>query len=75
LYMELVPAEQRGRWMGLSNTFTAMVRIIAPVIGGFLYDSSQSWLIFAVPLAIDMLLRTPILHKWVPETLIVPEVE
>jgi len=75
LYMELVPAEQRGRWMGLSNTFTAMVRIIAPVMGGFLYDSTQSWLIFAVPLAIDMLLRTPILHKWVPETLIVPEVE
>ena len=75
LYMELVPAEQRGRWMGLSNTFTAMVRIIAPVMGGFLYDSSQSWLIFAVPLAIDMLLRTPILHKWVPETLIVEKVK
>ena len=69
LYMELVPAAQRGRWMGLSNTFSAMVRIVAPVIGGFLYDSSYPWLIFAVPLAVDMLLRTPILYKWVPETL------
>ncbi|MCW4011473.1 MAG: MFS transporter [Candidatus Bathyarchaeota archaeon] len=69
LFMELVPAEQRGRWMGLSNTFSAMVRIIAPIIGGFLYDSSFPWLIFVVPLALDMLLRTPILYKWVPETL------
>jgi len=69
LFMELVPAEQRGRWMGLSNTFSAMMRIIAPVLGGFLYDSSLPWLIFAVPLAVDMLLRVPILYKWVPETL------
>ena len=69
LYLELVPAEQRGRWMGLSNTFTAMVRIGAPIIGGVLYDSSMPWLIFAVPLAVDMLLRAPILYMWVPETL------
>ena len=69
LFMELVPAEQRGRWMGLSNTFSAMVRIIAPIIGGLLYDSSLPWLIFAVPLVVDMLVRIPILYKWVPETL------
>jgi MFS family permease len=69
MFMELVPAEQRGRWMGLSNTFSAMMRIIAPVIGGFLYDSSLPWLIFVVPLVVDMFLRIPILYKWVPETL------
>lgn len=69
LFMEMVPAEQRGRWMGLSNTFSAMVRIVAPIISGFLYDSSYPWLIFAVPLAVDMLIRIPIIYKWVPETL------
>ena len=69
LFMELVPAEQRGRWMGLSNTFTAMVQIVAPIVGGFLYDSQYPWLIFVVPLVVDMLLRTPILYRWVPETL------
>lgn len=69
LFMELVPAEQRGRWMGLSNTFSAMVRVVAPVLGGFMYDSNMPWLIFAVPLLVDMLIRVPILYKWVPETL------
>jgi MFS family permease len=69
LYMEMVPADQRGRWMGLSNTFSAMVRIGAPLLGGLLYDSSYPWLIFIVPLLIDMLIRIPILHLWVPETM------
>jgi MFS family permease len=69
LFMEMVPSEQRGRWMGLSNTFSAMIRIIAPIIGGFLYDSNYPWLIFVVPLIVDMIIRIPILYKWVPETL------
>ena len=69
LFMEMVPADQRGRWMGLSNTFSAMVRIGAPLLAGFLYDSSFPWLIFAVPLVIDMFIRIPILHLWVPETM------
>ena len=73
LYMEMVPADQRGRWMGLSNTFSAMVRIGAPLLGGLLYDSSYPWLIFVVPLLIDMFLRIPILHLWVPETMKAPE--
>ena len=72
-YMEMVTADQRGRWMGLSNTFSAMVRIGAPLLGGFLYDSSYPWLIFIVPLVIDMFLRVPILHLWVPETMKAPE--
>ena len=69
LFMEMVPADQRGRWMGLSNTFSAMMRIGAPLLGGFLYDSSFPWLIFAVPLVVDMFIRIPILHLWVPETM------
>jgi len=69
LFLELVPAEQRGRWMGLSNTFSAMVRIGAPILAGFMYDSSYPWLVFAVPLVVDMFIRIPILHLWVPETM------
>ena len=34
LFMEMVPADQRGRWMGQSNTFSAMVRIGAPLLAG-----------------------------------------
>jgi MFS family permease len=69
LFMEMVPADQRGRWMGLSNTFSAMVRIGAPLLAGFLYDSNFPWLVFVVPLVIDMFIRIPILHLWIPETM------
>ena len=69
LFLEMVPAEQRGRWMGLSNTFSALVRIGAPLLGGLMYDSRMPWLLFATPLVVDMLIRIPIFHFWVPETL------
>ena len=69
LFLELVPAEQRGRWMGLSNTFSAMVRIGAPILAGFMYDSSYPWLVFTVPLVVDMFIRIPIMHLWIPETM------
>ncbi len=69
LFLEMVPAEQRGRWMGLSNTFSALIRIGAPLLGGLMYDSNLPWLLFVVPLAVDMLVRIPIFHFYVPETL------
>ena len=69
LFLEMVPAEQRGRWMGLSNTFSALVRIGAPLLGGYLYSSKWPALIFVVPLVVDLLIRVPMFHFWVPETL------
>ena len=69
LGMELVPEGQRGRWLGLINTFSSALRIPAPIIGGFLYSSPNPGLLFLVPLAIDLLIRMPILALKVPETL------
>jgi MFS family permease len=69
LFLELVPPEMRGRWMGLNNVFSAMVRIGAPLLGGLLYSSSIPALVFIIPLIVDMFIRTPILHFWIPETL------
>jgi MFS family permease len=69
LMMELVPPEQRGRWLGISNTFSALVRVGAPILGGYLYDSRYPALIFVIPLVVDMVFRIPILHFMVPETL------
>ena len=69
LMMELVPPEQRGRWLGISETFSALVRVGAPILGGYLYDSSYPALIFLIPLVVDMVFRIPILHFMVPETL------
>jgi len=31
--LELVPPEQRGRWLGVTNTINAIVRIPAPILG------------------------------------------
>ncbi len=45
------------------------MRIAAPLLGGFLYQSKYPFLIFVVPLIVDMLIRTPILGFKVPETL------
>ena len=69
LFLEMVPAEQRGRWMGLSNTFSALTRIGAPLLGGLMYDSKWPWMLFVIPLVVDMLIRIPIFHFLVPETL------
>jgi len=69
LMMELVPPEQRGRWLGISNTFSALVRVGAPILGGYLYNSSHPSLIFVIPLVVDMVFRIPIMHFMVPETL------
>ena len=69
MQVELVPAEQRGRWLGITNTFGALIRIPAPIIGAFLYESGLPSLTFLVPLVIDSLIRTPLLMLKVPETL------
>jgi MFS family permease len=69
LLLELVPPEQRGRWLGIINTFSALVRIGASILGGYLYHSPYPYLIFVFPLLASMLLRTPILKFFVPETL------
>ncbi|MCW4048429.1 MAG: MFS transporter [Candidatus Bathyarchaeota archaeon] len=69
IQVELVPAHQRGRWLGITNTFSALIRIFAPILGAYLYDSGLPALTFLVPLAVDSLIRTPLLMFKVPETL------
>jgi MFS family permease len=69
IQLELVPAEQRGRWLGITNTFSALIRIPAPILGAYLYESGWPSLTFLVPLVIDSMIRTPLLMLRVPETL------
>lgn len=69
LGMELVPAEQRGRWLGIINTISGLFRIPAPIVGGILYGGSNPSLLFVIPLAIDLVIRMPILIYKVPETI------
>ncbi len=66
--LELVPPSQRGRWLGITNAFSSIARIPAPLIGGFLYRGSHSYLIFLIPLILDLGLRMPLLGWKIPET-------
>ncbi len=67
--LELVPPEQRGRWLGIANTFNSIIRIPAPIIGGLLYSGSYAGLIFLIPLVLELFVRVPICYLKVPETL------
>ena len=66
--LELVSPEMRGRWLGVTNMINAIVRIPAPIIGGYLFENVNPDLVFLIPVALSMFLRTPILAK-IPETL------
>ena len=66
--LELVPPSQRGRWLGITNAFSSIARIPAPLIGGLLYRGSTAYLIFLIPLLLDLGLRMPLLAFKVPET-------
>jgi hypothetical protein len=66
--LELVPVEQMGKWSGVLGLFRGLVIIPAPVIGGLIWRELGPMYVFVVPLAIDLLLRIPLLTT-VPETL------
>jgi MFS family permease len=66
--LELVPPNQRGRWLGITNAVSSIARIPAPLIGGLLYQGGSSYLIFLIPLLLDLGLRMPLLAWKIPET-------
>jgi MFS family permease len=66
--LELVPPNQRGRWLGITNAVSSIARIPAPLIGGLLYQGGTSYLIFLIPLLLDLGLRMPLLAWRIPET-------
>jgi len=66
--LELVPVGQMGRWSGLLGLSRGLANIPAPVIGGLIWRELGPTYVFLIPLAIDVLLRIPLLTT-VPETL------
>lgn len=66
--MELVSVEQQGRWSGLLGLFTGLVTIPAPILGGIIWRELGPIYVFLVPIALDLLLRMPLLSR-MPETL------
>jgi MFS family permease len=66
--LELVPVERMGKWSGVLGLFQGLVTIPAPVIGGLIWREMGPMYVFVIPLAIDLLLRIPLLTT-IPETL------
>jgi Na+/melibiose symporter-like transporter len=66
--LELVPVEQMGKWSGLLGLFRGLVTIPAPVLGGLVWKRLGPAYVFLIPIAIDLLLRMPLLTT-IPETL------
>jgi MFS family permease len=66
--LELVPVERMGKWSGLIGLFRGLVTIPAPVIGGLIWRELGPMYVFLIPLAVDLLLRLPLLSS-IPETL------
>jgi len=68
MQLEIVPADQRGRWMGTINTLRSIVRVPAPIIGGLLWTYIDPSFPFIMLVLVDLLIRMPILFT-IPESL------
>lgn len=66
--IEMVPLERQGRWSGLLGLCGGLVTVPAPLLGGLIWDEWGAMYVFLIPIAMDLLLRIPLLAS-VPETL------
>jgi len=66
--LELVPVKQMGKLSGLVGLFRGLVTIPAPILGGLIWDHLNPAYVFLIPIAVDLLLKLPLLAK-IPETL------
>ena len=66
--MEIVPTEYRGRWTGILSFLQNLVRIMAMILGGYIYGVINPNLVFIIPVIIDAFIIMPILFT-IPDTL------
>jgi MFS family permease len=66
---ELVPVDCIGRWRGILGLFGGLASVLAPIIGGLIWENLGPAYVFLIPVAVDLLVRTPLLVS-IPETLI-----
>jgi len=65
---ELVPAEQMGRWMGITRFFSMLLAAGAVYLAGVIWDNIGPQYLFLSVIAFDLLIRIPLLIG-MPETL------
>jgi MHS family proline/betaine transporter-like MFS transporter len=65
---EIMPKEQMGRWIGIISLFRGLLSIPMPMIGGLIWEHVGPQYVFFAAIAVDVLLRLPLLGA-VRETL------
>ncbi|MFC1869942.1 MFS transporter [Chloroflexota bacterium] len=65
---ELVPAEQMGRWVGISRFFRMILSGCLVFVGGVIWDNIGPQYVFLTFVGLDLILRMPLLIS-MPETL------
>jgi len=65
---ELVRADQMGRWLGITRFFRMLLSALMATVAGIVWDSVGPQCVFLGFVAIDLLLRLPLLMG-MPETL------
>ena len=66
--MEVVPAEQMGRWIGMNHFVKSVFGAAMALLGGVIWDRLGPQYVFYLYIGIDVLLRIPLLIS-MPETL------
>ena len=65
---ELVPPEQMGRWLGINRFFRMVLSALLALLAGIIWDRIGPQYIFLTFVAVDLLIRLPLLVS-IPETL------
>lgn len=65
---ELVPADQMGRWLGITRCFRMLFNAAMAFIAGLIWDKIGPHFVFMAFVALDLLIRMPLLIS-MPETL------
>ena len=58
---EIMPQEQMGRWIGMVGLFRGVLSIPAPTLGGLIWEHVGPQYVFLAAIAIDLLVRLPLL--------------
>ena len=66
--MEVVPAEQMGRWIGMNHLVKSLFGAAMALIGGIIWDRIGPQYVFLIYIGIDLIFRIPLLIS-MPETL------
>jgi MFS family permease len=65
---ELVPPDHMGRWIGITRFFRMVTAAVLALLAGVIWDGIGPQFIFLLYVAIDLLIRLPLLIA-IPETL------